>query len=253
MPTILFNQHIPPSWAHPSCSHLHNHAFYENRNSLPHPRASFELLYLSFSSVSSVSFSLLLFLLLCDLLFFCSSSVFSNCDIFPFTFLLFAPAHYLAVLLISLSLSYDFGLSFCCPIFLHSIAFIFPCVFSHSFSFLLPSLFFFLGCLLTSSFLFICLFLIEFFVSFCFSYDGFLMFLWFLLHCILSFFPLSSISIFRSFFLVNSLSVFGSCWLSSRLLFFLFSFNAFKLLLLCFFWVFFVFLYLFALRLIIYF
>ena len=139
-------------------------------------------LLLSCCIFSFFSFFLCLsFFLLCDLLFFCSSSVFSNFDIFALTFLLFAPAHYLAVLVLSLMISASFFFQNC-PIFLHSITFFFFAFSLAHFPFC-SFLFFFSGLFLS--------FFSDFdsiFVSYCFSYSGFLMFLWFLLYCILSVF-----------------------------------------------------------------
>ena len=78
----------------------------------------------------------------------------------------------------------------------------------------------FLGCFLISSVLFICLFLIQFFVSYRFSYCGFLMFLWFSLHCILSVFSsLINFDFSFSFILLVPLFAFRFRWFSPRIVF----------------------------------
>ena len=191
------------------------------------PRICFLFFWAVVSSVSSVSFSVFLF--------FC-------CAIFLHSHFCFLSLLTISVLVLSLlwfrllSFSKYVPFSFILSLFLRSLALAhFP------FSFFLS---FFSG-LFFSFFPFfdsIC-------VSYCFSYGGFLMLLLFLLYCILSVFPLPSISIFL-FFLVNSLFAFGSRWLSPRLLFFSVFIHCFQPSFVLFF---FAILKLFALRLIIYF
>ena len=125
-------------------------------------------------------------------------------------------------------------LSVCCPICLHSIAFVFSCVRSLAL-FSPPFSFFFFSSLFTNFFFSFCLFLIQFFVSECFSYGGVMMFLWFLMYCILSVLScLIDFLILPSLFSLIPFFAFHCRWLSPRLLFFwLFSFCAFKLLLFC--------------------
>ena len=157
--------------------------------------ASLELLYLSLSSVS-VS----IFLFRCAIFyFFPSSSVFSNCDVsFCFCTQSFAHAHYLAVVVL-FSRNFGFFLFTVPFFFILSLLFSFLRSFAH---FPFSSFLSLLG-LLTSS-LFICLFLIHFFR--CFSSGGFLMFLWFLLHCVRSVlsslinFDFPSLYLVKSFF-----------------------------------------------------
>ena len=165
-------------------------------------------------------FSIFLFFLLCDLLFFCSSTVFSSCDIF----FLHSNVCFCAGSLYpcSSTFSYDFGV-FAVPFaFILSLAF-FLSSFSRSLFFLLlslsRSLFFFFSWLFTN-FFFICLFWIQFFVADCFSYGGFKIFLWFLMHCIPSVLSCLLNFDFTFSFLVNSFfSLFAPAGFSQTLVF----------------------------------
>ena len=111
---------------------------------------------LSCSSVFSLCHSF--FFCWRSFIFFCSSSAFS---IYFFSLRLLTISLFLYFLFLSFSLSWFRLLSFCSPIFPHSIVFVFSCVLSRAkFSFSLSL--YFLDSSLTFSFLFIWLFLIHF-------------------------------------------------------------------------------------------
>ena len=92
----------------------------------------YSVLFWTVVSIPEFSFFLFLFRFCCAIFYFCSSSVFSNCDMFffalRFLLLLFALAQHLPVVV--LSLSWFWPLSFYCPISLHFITFVFSCVLS---------------------------------------------------------------------------------------------------------------------------
>ena len=183
--------------------------------------------------------------------FFCCSSVFCEILFFhsKFCFLRLLTLS-LFLYFLSLSPSHDFGFFLCCPIFLHFIAYVFSCLFYLAHFpvsyFISLSLF---SRLLINFFSF-CPFLIQFFVSYLFSFDGFLIFLMIFvaLHSFCSFLSHQ----FRiSFCFSLFFFAFRARWLFPDSCFF-------SVFILCFqtsvlFFGFFVFLILFALRLVIYF
>ena len=173
----------------------------------------FSLLFWTVVSLLSSIFLSLSFS--CAIFNFCSSSVFSNCDIFclhsNFCF------WFLRLLTISLFLyflSRYFRCSFGCPIFLQSMGFGFSCVRSLAhFPFLLHSLSFSLSLFLFLLFSIVYEILPFFlFVSFWFNFLFFIVLLnmgsWcsyaFCSIMFFLFFPFSSIAFFLSLFLVNS-------------------------------------------------
>ena len=174
LPTIPFYERIPRSEAHQSCSYYYIHPCFENRKSWSHPGSVFYFL-LNCCNSPSLQFPSLSTFFCCAMFYFWSSSLFSVIFSFLLKFFLFALAHHLLVVL-SLSLMISAYFFFAVPFsFILSLSFFLAFFLSLT---LFPpfSLFFFSRFRNTVFFSLYILILIQFLVSYRFSYGGFLMF-----------------------------------------------------------------------------